>query len=316
MFEECRRLSDSDLLLVPGEEVDRFLGVARPGRPSRPLDEPVPEARATGSSGPQARRASDGDRTPSYGVVYRVGNAADVMAVLEREHGLAWTAHPRIKSSSWAPDAFRDRDYYASDRWLGAAFKAMPADLSLPRLGTRGLDLLDDMANWGPSKKQLVGEVDVFTLDHTHELYGHMNVNYLRFEGRPDRPPHFDEGWQPVLDALRGGRFFTTTGEVLIREFTLGGKAERRDPGLAPRPTAGPELRVSLDWTFPLRFAEVISGDGHSVSRERVDLSDTGAFGRKTLSLRPKLSGRKWARFEVWDVAANGAYTQPIWIGE
>ena len=23
---------------------------------------------------------------------------------------------------------------------------------------------------------------------------------------------------------------------------------------------------------------------------------------------------RKWVRFEVWDVAANGAFTQPVWL--
>jgi hypothetical protein len=45
-----------------------------------------------------------------------------------------------------------------------------------------------------------------------------------------------------------------------------------------------------------------------------VDLSDTPAFGRKTLTLRPDLAGRTWARFEVWDVATDGAFTQPVWI--
>ena len=63
------------------------------------------------------------------------------------------------------------------------------------------LDLLDDMANWG-QRKYVPGEVDVFTIDHTHELYGHMNVNYVQL----DRVPRFDEGWQPVLDVLRSGR--------------------------------------------------------------------------------------------------------------
>ncbi len=63
----------------------------------------------------------------------------------------------------------------------------------LPRPpGRRGLDLLDDMANWG-EQKYLPGEVDVFKIDHTHELYGHMNINYLRLED--DRLPRFDEGW-------------------------------------------------------------------------------------------------------------------------
>ena len=124
-------------------------------------------------------------------------------AFSREEHGLAWTSHPRIKGSSWTPDIFRQEEFYRSDRWLGAAWKAMPADLSLDRLGRRGLDLLDDMANWGP-QKYLPGEVDVFKIDHTHELYGHMNINYIRMDS--DRLPRFDEGWQPVLDSLRAGR--------------------------------------------------------------------------------------------------------------
>ena len=121
---------------------------------------------------------------PPYGPVYHVGNGADMVQLLEREGGLAWTSHPRIKGSSWTPDIFRHQDFYLSDRWLGAAWKAMPADLSLDQLGRRALDLLDDMANWG-QKKYLPGEVDVFKIDHTHELYGHMNINYIRLE--PDR---------------------------------------------------------------------------------------------------------------------------------
>ena len=36
--------------------------------------------------------------------------------------------------------------------------------------------------------------------------------------------PSFADGWQSILDALRGGRFFVTTGEMLIPSFTLNGK--------------------------------------------------------------------------------------------
>ena len=118
-----------------------------------------------------------------------------MLRLLEGERGLAWTSHPRIKASSWTPDIFRHQDFYLSDRWLGAAWKAMPADLSHDQLGRRALDLLDDMANWG-QKKYMPGEVDVFKIDHTHELYGHMNINYVRLD--PDRLPRFDESWQPV----------------------------------------------------------------------------------------------------------------------
>jgi hypothetical protein len=162
------------------------------------------------------------------------------------------------------------------------------------------------MANWGP-RKYVPGEVDVFKLDHTHELYGHMNINYLQL----DRLPQFDEGWQPVLDALRSGRFFVTTGEVLIRDFRVGGKGSGET--LSRANDEQPELRLDVEWTFPPRFVEVISGDGTKVYRERHELLE-GAFAKHELRLKPDLRGRRWVRVEAWDVASNGAFTQPVWL--
>ena len=228
-----------------------------------------------------------------------------MVELLKREHGLAWSAHPRIKASQRTPDIFRHENFFPSEQWLGGAWKAMPGDLSRERLGERVLGLLDDMANWG-GRKYTPGEVDTFKLFNDHEIYGHMNINYLAL----DRLPRYDDGWQPVLDALRRGKFFTTTGEVLIKKFTVGGKGS----GETLKAGARAEVRVELDWTFPLKFAEVISGDGARVYRERIELTDTSAFAQRTLKLTPDLRGRKWVRFEVWDVAANGAFTQPVWI--
>jgi hypothetical protein len=169
------------------------------------------------------------------------------------------------------------------------------------------LDLLDDMANWG-HRKYVPGEVDVFKIDHTHELYAHMNANYVQM----DRVPKFDEGWQPVLDVLSSGKFFVTTGEILLPRFTVGGQGSGDVLKLGGGAPA--ELEAELRWTFPLAFAEVISGDGQKVYRERIDLSDTGPFGTRTLKHQPNLQGRRWVRLEVWDVAANGAFTQPVWL--
>jgi hypothetical protein len=50
------------------------------------------------------------------------------------------------------------------------------------------------------------------------------------------------------------------------------------------------------------------------VRRQRVDLSDTGAFGEKSLTVPVDLAGQRWLRVEVWDVATNGALTQPVWV--
>ena len=181
----------------------------------------------------------------------------------------------------------------------------MPADLSQPRLGSRVLDLLDDMANWG-ERKFALGEVDVFKIGLDHELYGHMNVNYLRMEDLP----RFDDGWQPVLDALRGGRFFVTTGEVLSPEFTVNGRRSGEAAEVSSDGTA--EVRLSLKWTFPLAYAEIITGDGESVNRRRIDLSATGAFGEKSLEVEVDMADQRWLRVEVWDVARGRSFTRSL----
>jgi len=307
MFDECRRLSDHELLLLPGEEANTHLGLPEPGKSGGHwmylFPRPVYWTMKRGRGQPFV------ETTTPYGSVYHVGDRFDMLRLLEAEHGLAWTSHPRIKSSSWTPDIFRREDFYLSDRWLGAAWKAMPAGLSHDRLGQRALDLLDDMANWG-QKKYLPGEVDVFKVDHTHELYGHMNINYLRLD--PDRLPRFEEGWQSVVDSLRRGHFFVSTGEVLIPGFSVNGQPSGSDVLL--KPSERPVVRIELTWTFPLRFAELISGDGARVFRERIDCSHTLPFDKLTLELTPDLSGRTWVRVEAWDIAGNGAFTQPVWL--
>lgn len=282
---ECARLSDEKFLLLPGEEPNVHLGghwISFFPKPvlwvlNRPAGAPFAETLASGET------------------LYRVGSPADVLALMQREHGLMWTAHARIKSSIPFPDGYRDTPFFKSPQFLGAAWKAMPADYSRDTLGWRVLDLLDDMNNWGADKRAL-GEVDIFKIEPHSELYGHMNVNYLKL----DRLPRFADGWQPVLDVLRGGEFFVTTGEILVSEFRV-------------TPGATPTFSAKLKWTLPLAFAELIGGDGTRTVRHRVDLGDTRAFGEKGFSAGlPPTPGLRWARFAVWDVAGNGAFTQPV----
>jgi hypothetical protein len=270
-------------LLLPGEEPNEFFG----GHWLAFFPKPVywiMSHRAGGS-------LESNDPDTVRGKVYRVGNAKEMLELLERERGLAWTAHPRTKGSTGYPDTYRGESFFLSDRWLGGAWKALPADLSQPRLGKRVLDLQDDMNNWGLDKRVLA-EADLFTIDQANEMYGHMNVNYLRLGALPA----FDKGWGEVLDVLSEGKFFCSTGEVLIPEFGVDGN----------------RVHFTLEWTFPLEFAELVSGDGEKVYRQRISLSDTRSFGVRTFRLSPDLRHRKWVRLEVWDVAANGAFTQTV----
>ncbi|MCH5688417.1 hypothetical protein LWM68_31640 [Niabella sp. W65] len=75
------------------------------------------------------------------------------------------------------------------------------------------------MANWG-HKKHAIAESDIFTITHQNEMYAHLNVIYLKL----NQLPAYGQGWQPVLDAMRNGKFFVSTGEVLIPNFTINGK--------------------------------------------------------------------------------------------
>lgn len=295
MHDECRRLSDNELLFLPGEEPNVHLG----GHWISLFPKPIYWALAR-TNKPFSESLDD------YGTVYRVGSKADVLELMQKEKGLMWTAHARIKSSRGFPDRYREEEFFKSDHFLGAAWKAMEADLSRPTLGWRVLDLLDDMANWG-AQKQAIGEVDTFRMEPDFETYAHMNINYLRL----DKLPRFDDGWQPVLDALRAGAFFVTTGEILITRFTFGGKQSGETFASAE---ANPNLEVDLEWTFPMAFAEIVSGDGSRVYRQRIDLTDSEQFGTRKLRLPLDLKGRTWVRFEAWDIAANGAFTQPIWL--
>ncbi|REK15494.1 MAG: hypothetical protein DWQ37_09310 [Planctomycetota bacterium] len=295
---ECQRLSDERFLLVPGEEPNVHLG----GHWISLFPHPVYWVLNRPEGTPWVTKH------PALGPVFHVGSEADVLRLLQAQGGLAWTAHPRIKGSTGFPDGYRRRPFFESDRFLGGAWKAMPADLSRPRLGERVLDLLDDMSNWGAAK-YVPGEVDVFQIEPDHELYGHMNVNYLRL----DALPRFEGGWQSVLDALQSGAFFVTTGEVLIPDFTVDGRRSGERVFIVSDTLA---INVDLSWTFPLAFAEIVSGDGRDVRRTRIDLGHTPAFGSETFTWHVNLTGQRWVRLAVWDVATNGAFTQPVWLEE
>ena len=297
LFSECERLSDKELLVLPGEEANVQLG----GHWMSLFPKPVYWVLNRPSAKPFV------EQTSAYGTVYHVGSPEDVLHVMERENGLMWTAHARIKGSRGFPDQYKDSNFFHSDHFLGAAWKAMPADLSQPCLGLRVLDLMDEMENWG-LEKQVIGEVDAFRMEPDFETYGPMNINYLKM----DRLPKFSGGWQSVLDTLRGGRFFVSTGEILIPTFKVGGKESGQTLELSGEVTTTVEAK--LEWTFPMAFAEIISGDGHRVYRQRIDLTDTEGFGSKTLRIPVDLKGRSWVRFEAWDIAANGAFTQPVWL--
>ncbi len=220
LFSECERLSDNDFLLLPGEEPNNFFG----GHWLDFFPKPVYWIMSRKAEMPFVMD------DPQYGKVYRIADKNDMLKLLEAENGLAWTAHARTKGSTGFPDKYKDEAFYKSDHFFGAAWKNIPADLSEPRLSRRVLDLMDDMANWG-YKKHVIAESDIFSMEPENETYAHLNVNYLQLDKLPD----YKQGWQPVLDVMKQGRFFVTTGEVMLPAFSVNGKGAGETLSLTPR---------------------------------------------------------------------------------
>ncbi|RFM28299.1 CehA/McbA family metallohydrolase domain-containing protein [Deminuibacter soli] len=297
LFEQCQRLSSPGFLLLPGEEPNQFLG----GHWLAFFPRPVYWVMSRKPGVPLVSNDA------VYGKVYHTGNAADMEQLLQTENGLAWTAHPRTKGSTGFPDAYKNEPFFTGDHFLGGAWKSLPADLSQPRLGKRVFDLMDDMNNWGLHKK-ILAEADLFTIEPENEMYAHLNVNYLQLKSLP----RFTGGWQPVLDVLQKGHFFSTTGEIVLPAFSINHTGA--GDTLALPANGKTTVTAHIRWTFPLQFAEIISGDGKQVYRERITLNQTHAFGDQTFQWPVSLAGRKWARLEVWDVAVNGAFTQTVYL--
>jgi hypothetical protein len=231
-------------------------------------------------------------------VIYHAGNVADLLEIVRLENGFVYQTHPRTKGSKGYPDAIRNEEYFKDAHYFGAGWKSLPGDLSSPRLGDRAFKVLDDMNNWGTMQKRIIGEDDVFQIDSTHELYAHMNVNYVRLP----KLPAFDDYGQ-VLDALRQGNFFISTGEVLLPEATIiDNKAGDRI-----------EVHLVARHTFPLAMGEVIWSDGKTTHRQEFPLTQTRQFATETLDWHVDAKNWKWARVAVWDIAANGAFVNPTW---
>jgi hypothetical protein len=287
LFRLCRTHSDAQFLILPAEEANVYLG----GHWALFFPKPV----YWYHSRPEGRAFVTVD--PKRGKVYSIGSAADMLEMVRREQGWMWQTHPRTKGSTGYPDSIRTTEAFLDPRYLGAGWKQMPSDLSSPRLGERPFRLLDDMQNWGLNKR-LIGEVDVFKIDETHELYAHMNVNYLRLQSLPS----FDD-YTSVARALEKGEYFVTTGEVLIPEHSI-------EP--PPKPGALTQVRARLRWTFPLKMAEVVWGDGVHTRRQIIPLEQTAAFGEADYNWQIPAGDWKWMRLAVWDVAADGAFTMPV----
>ena len=264
-YRMCRKQSDSKFLLIPSEEADVILG----GHWSLAFPKPVYWFMSNPTHGPLQQTHA------KYGTVYHVGSPDDILEMVRREQGIMYQTHPRTKDSFGYPDKVRDTNFFRDPRFIGAGWKAMPADRSTLRQGIRALNLLNDMNNWG-LPKNLLAETDMFAIDHTSELYAHMNANYVRIGELPD----FDH-YGRMLDAVSRGDYFISMGEVLLPEVEI----SKASPSAI-------KAKARIQWTFPLAFGEIVWGDGKGTYTRTIDLSRDSAHSaarRSSGAQRPRV---------------------------
>jgi hypothetical protein len=288
-FEGSAKVSDKNFLVIPAEEPNAYLG----GHWYLMTPKPVYFSHA--EPRPEGQQFEEDD--PTYGHVYHLGSSEDVLKMVNQEHGIIWTAHPRTKSSEGYPEAYKDKDFFQSDRFIGASWESLPVDLSQKELcQVRCFGTGDDMSNWAPKPKFLIAEGDTYTKWPSDETYPQLAINYIKL----DRVPLYNESWAPIVEGIRAGNFFGTTGEVLFHNWGVEGSG------------AHSIYTASIEYTFPLEFAELVWSDGTNVERKTINLTDTLPFGTKDFKIPFDATGKKWVRFSVWDSAGDGAYVQPI----
>jgi hypothetical protein len=234
-----------------------------------------------------------------------------MMEMTRLENAVIYEPHPRSKGSTGFPDAIKDKPHFLHENFRGLGYRwGMGIDASEIRLGQyRCLDLWDEMCNWladqsgAPKYFQAISEArsDIGERGRPayDDNYGMSPVNYLHI----DRVPGVDD-MSPIINAMKRGDYFVTSGEVLIPHYEVKGTGAQRT------------IVADVEWTFPLEFVEVVWGDGKKTERQIISAADLPPFGKKRFEIPFDASGKKWMRFAAWDIATNGALVQPVKLNE
>jgi hypothetical protein len=301
-FEGSQRVSDKDFLVIPAEEPDAYIGghwylmTPKPVYYTHTLGPHEPKAGpSTGNSRPEGQPFEED--LPGYGHVYHLGSAEDILNFINKENAIMWTTHPETKNSEGYPRAYKDTPFFLSDRFIGASWESLPVDLSeKEECEVRCFGVEDDMSNWAPKAKYMITEGDTYTKWPDDETYPQLAINYLKL----DKVPMYNESWSPVLDAIRRGDLYGTNGEVLFHNWGVQGSGAKS------------VYTASIEYTFPLEFADLVWGDGTRTGHKFIDLRDTMPFGTKEFKIPFDATGKKWIRLSVWDSTGSGAWDNPI----
>ena len=299
-YEMAKLQSRKDFLVMPNEEIlSGELAKQLGGHTDLLISHPVYWVQG------RAKGQSLVEHDPKYGKVYHIGSPEDLMEMTHREDLIIYMPHPDTKGSAGYPEAFKDKDYFIDSNYRGIGFRwGMGIDRSEQRLSDyRCMPLFDDMNNWVANLPTPPKYMDAITETYEQgpgdDFYANSPVSYIKVDWQLKA-----DNWGPIVDAMKKGDYFVTSGEVLIPSYSVQGTGTHRT------------ISADVEWTFPLEFAEVVWGDGQKTDRKIISLTDLPAFGKHHFQLPFDATGKKWVRFAVWDSAGNGAFVQPIKLNQ
>ena len=104
-----------------------------------------------------------------------------------------------------------------------------------------------------------------------------------------------------MVDALRAGDYFVTSGEVLLRNWAIEGAGAKGS------------MSAEAEWTFPPEFAELVWSDGKKVDRQIIRMTEMAPFSSPQIPHSVRCGGKEMGAFRrlgfgrQWRVHAAGA---------
>jgi len=224
----------------------------------------------------------------------------DVAKAVSKDGGITWLNHP-LSAGLFSPDFLVANwgsdliglEWNSRDEWHSkyGSFLYFNTDFQ-----NEFFAMLDALLSAG-HKVWVIGGSDVHggTRD---KAYIENMPNYVRLDNGDT---------ENLLTALKNGRFFVTSGPILIRDFRLG---DRRSGETFTGKGKG-KIILDLEWTFPLREMRLVGSSG--LLLKYVPLA-ADEHGSRKFQLDVDISGQQWIRAEAYDIANNPAFTQAIFI--
>lgn len=136
----------------------------------------------------------------------------------------------------------------------------------------------NDINNWSDRPKYIISELDTYSKveesEEDWELYNQTNCTYVKLDKIPE-----PDNWQELVDALRTGKHFYSTGEILLESSNI-------QDGMA---------EATFNWTYPLTNVQLVYSDGKNVNTIDLPQNSCKNFSAETFQIEfPK--GMKWGQ--------------------